>query len=299
MAHSVIHVSSTMKVFITGGTGLQGSYLIPLLLADGHQVVALTRSASSAEKAKQLGAEAVMGTVQDLDILDAQATHADAVFHLAFDGITTLKDFARACADDRAAITTMCDALLAAGKPDATFIYASGTLMTDGENEESRKTPNPGMPRYLSEELVVSYASPALRSLAVRLPPVVHAAHHRHPFIASQISAAKAHGYAGYVDVRDKTSSESAPVVWPSVHAQDAARVYVKALDPSGAPNGTTLHAVAEPEIPVRDVAQLIADKLGVEVQAVPAEKAMEHFGFTGAVLQMSNRYVDVFCSLK
>jgi uncharacterized protein YbjT (DUF2867 family) len=34
-----------MRVFVAGGTGAVGRYLIPSLVADGHQVTASTRSA--------------------------------------------------------------------------------------------------------------------------------------------------------------------------------------------------------------------------------------------------------------
>ena len=37
-----------MNVFVAGGTGAIGRYLVPLLAAAGHTVVALTRSADRA-----------------------------------------------------------------------------------------------------------------------------------------------------------------------------------------------------------------------------------------------------------
>jgi uncharacterized protein YbjT (DUF2867 family) len=45
-----------MKILVTGGTGLLGGRLIPKLVEDGHQIFALTRSASSHDKLKALGA---------------------------------------------------------------------------------------------------------------------------------------------------------------------------------------------------------------------------------------------------
>jgi uncharacterized protein YbjT (DUF2867 family) len=60
-----------MTVFVTGATGYLGRALIPVLLAHGHRVKALTRRASATRV--PAGAEIVVG-----DALDA-ATFADAV----------------------------------------------------------------------------------------------------------------------------------------------------------------------------------------------------------------------------
>ena len=54
-----------MNIFIAGGTGAIGRVLIPLLVHDGHRVVALTRSADRAARLKQMGAVPVLGDVYD------------------------------------------------------------------------------------------------------------------------------------------------------------------------------------------------------------------------------------------
>ena len=53
-----------MKILVTGGTGLLGGRLIPKLIEDGHQIVALTRSASSHGKLKAMGATPVAGDLE-------------------------------------------------------------------------------------------------------------------------------------------------------------------------------------------------------------------------------------------
>jgi nucleoside-diphosphate-sugar epimerase len=115
-----------MKVFITGGTGLIGSCLIPKLTSAGHTVTCLTRSDTAAAKAVALGATPITGSHLDLEVLSRAAAEADGVIHLAFDH-DNVHEYVRICAEDRAAIAAMCDALGTAGKP---FVCANGTLMT-------------------------------------------------------------------------------------------------------------------------------------------------------------------------
>ncbi|MBN2893881.1 MAG: NAD(P)-dependent oxidoreductase [Bacteroidales bacterium] len=56
-----------MKIFIIGGTGLVGSYLLPKLIEQKHEVYALTRSESKIEKVKQIGAFPISGDIVDPD----------------------------------------------------------------------------------------------------------------------------------------------------------------------------------------------------------------------------------------
>lgn len=60
-----------MRIFLAGATGAIGRRLLPLLLADGHQVTAMVRSEDSAASAEKAGATAVLA-----DALDAAAVRA-------------------------------------------------------------------------------------------------------------------------------------------------------------------------------------------------------------------------------
>ena len=60
-----------MKVFVTGGTGHIGSYIIPDLIAAGHEVTGLARSDASAAAVSALGAKVRRGDISDLDGLKA------------------------------------------------------------------------------------------------------------------------------------------------------------------------------------------------------------------------------------
>ena len=73
----------TVRIFVAGATGVIGARLVPLLVADGHEVAGMTRSAGKTGLLADLGAEPVVCDVFDADAL----THAvvsfapDVVFH--------------------------------------------------------------------------------------------------------------------------------------------------------------------------------------------------------------------------
>lgn len=73
-----------MKIFVTGGSGFVGQNVIPILIKESHEIYALVRSNTSAEKVKELGCIPVM---DDLTDLSKNTEHAlqqcDAVLHSA------------------------------------------------------------------------------------------------------------------------------------------------------------------------------------------------------------------------
>jgi nucleoside-diphosphate-sugar epimerase len=72
-----------VRVFITGGTGHIGSYIIPDLIAAGHEVTGLARSDTSAAAVSALGAKVRRGDLEDLDGLKEAAADSDGVIHVA------------------------------------------------------------------------------------------------------------------------------------------------------------------------------------------------------------------------
>jgi 2-alkyl-3-oxoalkanoate reductase len=61
-----------MKVFVAGATGVLGRALVPLLVAQGHEVVGMTRSASKQDLVRSQGAHPVVADALDPDAV-AQA----------------------------------------------------------------------------------------------------------------------------------------------------------------------------------------------------------------------------------
>src|SRR5450755_861544 len=72
-----------MRVFVTGGTGHSGSYIIPELIAAGHEVTGLARSNTAAAALSAHGAKVRRGDLQDLDGLKEAAADSDGVIHVA------------------------------------------------------------------------------------------------------------------------------------------------------------------------------------------------------------------------
>ena len=73
-----------MKAFVTGATGLLGSNLVRLLLAQGHSVKALARSAEKAERTLgDTAAQIVVGDMQDVPAFAAEMVDCDVLFHCA------------------------------------------------------------------------------------------------------------------------------------------------------------------------------------------------------------------------
>ena len=68
-----------MKLAVTGGTGFVGSHLIEVALAEGHEVVALTRR----EQPERARLTWIPGSLEDTDALERLVDDADAVIHVA------------------------------------------------------------------------------------------------------------------------------------------------------------------------------------------------------------------------
>jgi len=108
---------------------------------------------------------------------------------------------------------------------------------------------------------VLGLASRGVRSTAVRMPRTVHNLG-TGGFAGLLTDIARRTGVSGYPG--DGTQR------WPAVHALDAAILFRLALEQAEA--GTSWHAVADEGDKVRDIAAVIGRRLGLPVEAVPAE---------------------------
>ncbi len=272
-----------MRVFVTGASGWIGSAVVPELLDAGHQVIGLARSDASAEALDAAGAEVHRGTLDDLDSLRSGVAASDGVIHLAFKHELAFSgDFQGAADADRRAVETLGEELVGSDRP---FLIASGTLGLapgrvatehDGHGPDSSIAAFGGGPqtRWATSELALSLASRGVRSSIVRLPPTNHG-DGDNGFIATLVGIAREKGVSGYIG--DGTNR------WPAVHRLDSARLFRLALEE--APAGSTLHAVADEGVPVRDIAEVIGRHLDLPVVSISAEDSGEHFTWMAGFL--------------
>ncbi|HEY4277080.1 MAG TPA: NAD(P)-dependent oxidoreductase [Conexibacter sp.] len=66
-----------MKVFVAGATGALGRTLVPQLVAQGHEVVGMTRSASKQDLVRSLGARPVVADALDRDAVARAVASAE------------------------------------------------------------------------------------------------------------------------------------------------------------------------------------------------------------------------------
>ena len=273
-----------VRYFLTGASGWIGSAVVSELIEAGHQVVGLARSDASAAALTQAGAQVQRGTLDDLDILRDGAAASDGVIHLAFKhDIAFSGGFDDAANADRRAVEVFGDALAGSDRP---LVIASGTLgVAPGQlaTERDGHEPDPALAamgggprtRWGTAELALSFADRGIRSSIVRLPPTNHG-DGDNGFMAAIVGIARDKGVSGYIG--DGANR------WPAVHRLDSARLFRLAVEK--APAGSTLHAVADEGVPIRDVADVIGRHLSVPVVAVSPDDAAGHFtwlaGFLG-----------------
>jgi nucleoside-diphosphate-sugar epimerase len=266
-----------MHVFVTGGSGHIGSAVVAELLDNGHSVVALARSDTSAAAVGAAGAEVRRGTIDDPAVLRQAALDADGVTHLAYHH--DFSDSAAAAAVDLAAVRALGSGLENSGKP---LVITSGTLLfagLPGGRAATERDTGEGGPRIDSENAAVALAERGVRTSVVRLAPIVHSELDRHGFAVRLIDVARDTGVSAYVD--DGRNR------WPAVHTRDAARLFRLALE--SAPGSSRLHGVADLGIPFADIADAIARRLELPTTALTADDAVAHFGFLGTLVALDN----------
>ncbi|HTW84095.1 MAG TPA: NAD-dependent epimerase/dehydratase family protein [Candidatus Sulfotelmatobacter sp.] len=157
-----------MPVLVTGATGFIGRSVVRELRRRTHVVRGLARSDEAERTVRSLGAEPVRGSLASLDVLRAEAAHADAVLHCGFDYS------GEGVALERAALEVLLDAL----PPGRPFVYTSGVWVYGSRgdahlDESSPLTPLPIVAwRPAHEQLVLEQAS-RLRAIVVR-PGIVY-----------------------------------------------------------------------------------------------------------------------------
>lgn len=289
-----------MRVFVTGATGFIGMAVVRELIEAGHAVTGLARSGDSARSLQDIGANAHIGSIEDLDGLRRGAMAAEAAIHLAFfhelshmslknrvgvllggsPGRIVARFTETAVAAEAKAINTLGSALNGNDRALVAAFPAMALPLGLLATEETPSDPSaPGGGRRASESAILSLAKRGVRASLVCLPPCVHD-ELRAGLATRMIEIAKRKKVSAYIDHGDNH--------WPAVHKVDAARLFRTALEQGEA--GKRYHAVAEQGIRMKDIAECIGRRLDVPTASISREAAEKHFGWLSPFIAADSR---------
>jgi nucleoside-diphosphate-sugar epimerase len=276
-----------MRVFVTGGTGHSGSYIIPELIAAGHEVTGLARSDASAAALSALGAKVRRGELADLDGLKGAAAESDGVIHVAHrQDLLPSGGIQAVAAAEVPIVLAYGEALAGTGKP----LVAAGSIGSPGQGVLGRTATeeDPALPagdehkgtlraRNVVETTVIGLAEQGVRASVVRFANFAHDPADQSGFLPALIALAKEKGVAGYPG--DGANR------WNAVHTRDLAVLFRLALERG--PAGRYWHAVEDEGTPFREIAEAIGSRLGVPAVSIPLDELMlpGYFGFLANVV--------------
>ena len=253
-----------MRVFLTGATGLIGSALVPELINAGHQVLGLTRSESGAQILLTAGAEALRGSLDNLEVLRSGAAQSDGVIHCAFDH----ENFEESGAIEKHAIAAFGSSLIGSDRP---LIVSTGLGLPSPKRPITEDVDAPAIsasPRS-PEQAAHALSLQGVNVTVVRVPQVHNTV--KQGLVTTLIAVARQKGVSAYVAEGLNR--------WPAAHVSDVARLYRLALEKR---EPSRYHAVAEEGILLRNIAATIGQGLGIPVVSISPEEALTHFGRVG-----------------
>jgi len=267
-----------MRIFLTGANGFIGGAVASSLIANGHKVRGLVRDKAKAETVAAYGIDAVIGTLDDATLLQAEARAADAVVNTA-------------SSDHRGAVEALISALAGSGKP---FIHSSGSsIVADlamGEPSDrifDEATPIVPLADKAARVAIDRLVLDAQRAHAIRAMVLCNAMIYGRTLVPQaqsvQIPAlvrqAKSSGVARYIG-RGLNR-------WSNVHIVDVAALYALAL--ANAPSGAFMY-VESGEENLRDIANAVAAKLDLGVaQSFSADEAIAAWGRNTAIYSLGS----------
>jgi nucleoside-diphosphate-sugar epimerase len=258
-----------LNIFITGANGFIGGSIAAGLVRAGHHVTGLIRKPEQAAELERLGITPVIGSLDDRELLIAQAQSADAVINAA-------------SSDHRGAVEALIEGLAGSNKP---FLHTSGSSIvgdaSGGEagaaaiyHEDSLPEPTADKAaRVAIDRLVLDAAKRGIRS-AVLCNTLIYG----HGAIKGSASVqlprlirqAQKSGVVRHVG--------SGGNIWSNVHIDDVVELYRLALEKT--PAGT-FYFVESGEASFREMSAAIADALGLGApQDWPLEEAKNEWGY-------------------
>ena len=256
-----------MKVFVTGAAGFIGGSIAAGLVKAGHHVTGLVRKPEQLDELAKIGVTGVVGTLDDRDLLIAQARAADAVVNAA-------------SSDNRAAVEAIIDGLSGSGKA---FLHTSGSSIvgdaSGGEGtdriyfEDQLPAPTEDKAaRVALDNLVLASADKGVRS-AVLCNTLIYG-HGALPRDSVQLprllKQARKSGIVRHVG--------RGLNIWSNVHIDDVVDLYLLALEKTEA---GAFYFVESGEASFRDMSTAIARALNLsEPQDWPLDQAKQEWGY-------------------
>ncbi|NVZ62692.1 NAD-dependent epimerase/dehydratase family protein [Pseudomonas gingeri] len=257
-----------MNVFVTGAAGFIGGSIATGLIAAGHQVTGLVRSAEQAEELRGLGITPVIGTLDDSMLLAEQARQADAVINAA-------------SSDHRGAVEALLGALRGS---DKMFLHTSGSSIV-GDASGGKASDVVYYEDNLPEPTVDKAARVAIDNLilgaakfGVRSAVICNTLIYGHSLGVNRDSVqlprllkqARKSGVVRHVG--------SGRNIWSNVHIEDVVALYLLALSKN--PPGT-FYFVESGEASFIDMTTAMAKALGLgEPQDWPLADAEAEWGY-------------------
>lgn len=247
-----------MRVFVTGGTGHSGSFIVPELIAAGHEVTGLARSDTAAAALTALGATVRRGGLEDLDELEEAAADSDGVVHVAHrQDLLPTGGMSAVAAAELPIMHAYGEALAGTGKP----LVVAGSIGSPGDLGRPIVEEDPALPsgdehkgtlraRNAVERAVIDLAERGVRSSVVRIANIVHDTTDNAGFLPLLIALAKEKG-----------------------------------------PAGSYWHAVEDGGVSFREIAEAIGSRLDLPVVSIPADELMMpgYFGFLANIATQSH----------
>jgi len=264
-----------VKIFVTGANGYIGGSVASALIADGHKVRGLVRSKERADAVAAHGVDPVIGSLDDADLLQAEARAADAVVNAA-------------SSDHRGAVVALISGLSGSGKP---LIHSSGrSIVADlamGEPSDrifDEMTPivplTERAARIAIDQLVLT--APGIQSVVLCNSMIYGSALGslaQSVQIPALVRQAKVSGVARYIG-RGLNR-------WSNVHIADVAALYVLAI--ARAPAGSFMY-VESGEEALGEIVRAIAAQLGLgSAKSISAEEAIAFWGRNLAVFSLGS----------
>jgi 2-alkyl-3-oxoalkanoate reductase len=265
-----------MKVFVAGATGALGRQLVPQLVARGHEVVGMTRTASKQDGLRALGARPVVADALDPDAVARAVASAEpeVIVHelTALSASMSIRDVRH---PERSAATTMTnrlrtegtDNLLAAGRAVGArrFVAQSfGALQfarTGGPVQTEADSLDPNPPAALRPGLeAILYLEQAVTTIEWGEGLVLRYGAFYGP--GTGIGRAPDAVMAGPIRKRRFPLVGDGGGVWSFVHIEDAAAATAAAVE-HGRPG--IYNVVDDEPAPVREWLPVLASALGAK----------------------------------